>query len=349
MVKGLAAILVQQKSPLLLEEISIPEPITGQVLVKLLCSGICGSQIGEISGVKGPDQFIPHLLGHEGTGIIVSCGRGVTTVKAGDKVVLHWRKGSGLQATTPTYDSRIGTVNAGWVTTFNEYAIVSENRVTRVADDFDSEIATLFGCAITTGFGVINNNAQLKIGQSIAVFGVGGIGLTIVQGATMVSGNPIIAVDLFDNRLALAQSLGATHVINSSKTDAEAEVRRIIGVGGVDVAVDNTGKIEVIEMAYRLTGPRGRTVLVGVPPKDSTAAIYTLPLHFGKVLTGSHGGESQPDVEIPNFVRLHRDGKLDLKHCIGKRYGLTQINQAIDEMQTGVVSGRPIIRIGSES
>ena len=346
--KALAAILVQQKAPLVLEEIDVPRPAMGQVLVKVLTSGICGSQIGEIEGVKGPDRFMPHLLGHEGTGIVLEVGEGVRTVNPNDKVVLHWRKGSGLESTAPVYQSKIGRVNAGWVTTFNEMAIVSENRVTKIPRDFDADIAALFGCAVTTGFGVINNNARLKIGQSIAVFGAGGIGLNIIQAAALVSASPIIAVDLFDNRLALAQSLGATNLINSKRQDAEDQIRQIVGPQGVDVAVDNTGNVGVIETAYRLTGPRGRTVLVGVPPKDSAAAIYTLPLHFEKTLTGSHGGEAQPEHDIPNYVRLHQAGKLHLKPLIGRCYPLTEINQAIDDMRNGALAGRAIVRLATE-
>ena len=267
--KALAAILTEQKRPLVLEEIELPPPALGQVLVKLLVSGICGSQIGEIDGVKGPDRFLPHLLGHEGTGLVLETGEGIRTVKAGDKVVLHWRKGAGLESTTPVYTSKLGPVRAGWVTTFNEMAIVSENRVTAIPADFDPEAAALLGFAVTTGFGVINNNAQLKIGQSIAVFGAGGIGLNIVQAAAMVSAWPIIAVNLFDNRLELARRLGATHLINSREQDAEAEIRKIVGLHGVNVAVNNTGNVKVIETAYRLTAARGRTVLVGVPPKGT--------------------------------------------------------------------------------
>ncbi len=201
---------------------------------------------------------------------------------------------------------------------------------------------------MTTGFGVINNNAQLKIGQSIAVFGAGGIGLNIVQAAAMVSAWPIIAVDLFDNRLALAKSLGSTHLINSRQQDAEAEIRKIAGPQGVDVAVDNTGNVRVIETAYRLTSSRGRTVLVGVPPKESAASIYTLPLHFEKTLTGSHGGEAQPEHDIPRYVRLCQAGKLNLKPLVGKRYALTEINQAIDDMRSGALAGRAIVRITAE-
>jgi S-(hydroxymethyl)glutathione dehydrogenase/alcohol dehydrogenase len=346
--KGLAAILVEQKAPLALEEIEIPRPTTGQVLVRVLSSGICGSQVGEINGVKGPDRFLPHLLGHEGTGIVLEGGEGVRTVKAGDKVVLHWRKGSGLESLTPVYQSRIGRVNAGWVTTFNEYAVVSENRVTAIPADFDPDVAALFGCAVTTAFGVINNNAQLKIGQSVAIFGAGGIGLNLVQGAAMTATHPIIAVDLFDNRLELAARLGATHRINAADADPESEIRKIVGPAGVDVAIDNTGNTKVIEMAYRLTGPQGRTVLVGVPPKESAAAVYTLPLHFGKVLTGSHGGECHPDVDIPNYVRLCNAGKLDLHPCLGRSYPLAKINQALSDMRTGAIAGRAIVRMATE-
>ncbi len=343
--KGLAAILVEQRAPLVLEEVEIPTVGFGQVLVKLLCSGICGSQIGEIDGVKGPDRHLPHLLGHEGTGIVLECGEAVSTVKPGDQVVLHWRKGAGRESATPQYRSHRGEIRAGWVTTFNEYAVVSENRLTAIPDDFDAEIGTLFGCAVTTGFGVVNNDARLKIGQSIAVFGAGGIGLSIVQGAALVAANPIIAVDVHDHRLAMARRLGATHTVNSNRSDPESEIRAIVGSDGVDVAVDNTGNVKVIEMAWRLTGPRGRTVLVGVPPQDSAVALHTLPLHFDKVLTGSHGGNSQPDVDIPNYVRLCKAGKLNLLDCLGNRYPLSEVNQAIDDLRSGAIAGRPILRV----
>ena len=343
--KTRAAILVEQKKPLVIEEVEVPTLKLGQVLVKVLASGICGSQIGEINGVKGPDRFLPHLLGHEGCGTVLEVGEGVRSVKPGDRVVLHWRKGAGLESVTPTYASRLGTVNAGWVTTFNEHAIVSENRVTAVPADFDIEAAALFGCAITTAFGVVNANAQVAIGQSVAVFGAGGIGLSIIQGAALAGGHPIIAVDLFDNRLELARSLGATHTINSRSADAATEIARIVGSDGVDVAIDNTGNVDVIALASRLTNARGRTVLVGVPPKGATAAISTLPLHFEKRLVGSHGGESRPEVDIPRYVRLVRDGKLALGGVVGRRYSLDEINTAIDDMTSGRLAGRAIVRL----
>jgi len=345
--KSRAAILVEQKQPLVIDDVEVPALKLGQVLVRVLVSGICGSQLGEIDGVKGPDRFLPHLLGHEGCGEVLEVGEGVRHVKPGDRVVLHWRKGAGLESVAPVYDSKIGRVNAGWVTTFNELAVVSENRVTAIPADVDPDVAALLGCAVTTGFGVVTNNARLAIGESIAVFGAGGIGLNIVQGAALAGGHPIIAIDRFDNRLALARSLGATHAINMTQTDAAEEIHRIVGHEGVDIAVDNTGNVEVIALASRLTNARGRTVLVGVPPKDSTAAIATLPLHFEKRLVGSHGGESRPDIDIPRYVRLVQEGRLDLRSLIGQTYPLADVNTAIADMRSGRLAGRALIRLGS--
>jgi S-(hydroxymethyl)glutathione dehydrogenase/alcohol dehydrogenase len=343
--KTRAAILVEQKKPLVIEEVEVPPLKLGQVLVKVLASGICGSQIGEINGVKGPDRFLPHLLGHEGCGEVLEAGEGVRSVKPGDRVVLHWRKGTGLESVAPTYGSRLGTVNAGWVTTFNEHAIVSENRATAVPADFDIEAAALFGCAVTTAFGVVTNNAQVAIGQSVAVFGAGGIGLSIVQGAALAGAHPIIAIDLVDARLDLARTLGATHTINSRSADVAAEIAGIVGTDGVDVAIDNTGNVDVIALASRLTSGRGRTVLVGVPPKGATAAISTLPLHFEKRLVGSHGGECRPDIDIPRYVRLMQDGRLSLAGVVGRRYALDEVNAAIDDMTSGRLAGRAILRM----
>lgn len=341
--KALAAILVEQRRPLELAEIEIPPLEYGQVLVRLLTSGICGSQIGEIDGVKGPDPFLPHLLGHEGCGEVLECGPGVKRVKAGDRVVLHWRRAAGIESPTPRYPSSLGAINAGWVTTFNELAVVSENRLTPIPADFDPEAAALMGCAVTTGFGVVNNNARLKIGQSVAVLGAGGIGLNIVQAAAMVSAYPIIAVDVYPGRVELARRLGATHGIVADGRDVEGEIRSIAGAEGVDVCIDNTGNPRVIETAYRLTSARGRTILVGVPRKGDLVSIYTLPLHFTKRIEGSHGGEAEPDLDIPRYVRLVQAGKLDLSLLVGRRYSLAQINDAITDMRSGAVNGRCMI------
>ncbi|MFC1559506.1 zinc-binding dehydrogenase [Candidatus Margulisiibacteriota bacterium] len=331
-----AAILVEQKKPLVVAEIELPSKLEkGQVLVKVVCSGVCGSQIGEIDGVKGPDKYLPHLLGHEGGGIVEEIGPGVKKVKKGDHVVMHWRKGAGIESAAPKYKWGERTVNAGWVTTFNEKAIVSENRLTAIPKNVDFEIAALMGCAVTTGYGVIDNNAKLKKGESVAIIGAGGVGLNMIQKASIVGADKIIAVDIFDHKLKLAREFGATHTINSSKVDVKVEIGKIIGEKGVDVAIDNTGNVKVIELAYEITSAKGRTILVGVPKKGDKVSIYTLPLHFGKILTGSHGGESDPSVDIPKYIKLHKKNKVDLKHMVTKTFGLDEINEAIEAMRKG--------------
>ncbi len=340
-----AAVLTETRAPLVTAELTMPETLTvGQVLVKIHYSGICGSQLGEIDGAKGEDKFLPHLLGHEASGTVLDVGPGVKHVKPGEKVVLHWRKGLGIESETPrfTWDGR--KVNAGWVATFNEYAIVSENRVTPIPPDSDMEVAALFGCAVTTGFGVVQNNAKVRIGESIVVFGAGGIGLNIVQAAGLVSAYPIVAVDLYDNRLELAKLMGATHVINSSSGNTRQAILDIVGSAGVDVFIDNTGQPNIIEMGYQITKAQGRVTLVGVPRKGSDVRIYSLPLHFGKGLSGSHGGEAVPQVDIPRYQQLYRAGRIKLRELVTDHYALDQINDAITGMRSGKVRGRCLIR-----
>jgi len=342
----LAAILVEQNKPLVIDRITLPDKLDyGQVLVKVLYSGICGSQLGEINRLKGEDKYLPHLLGHEGTGIVIECGRGVTTAKKDDKVVLHWRKGDGIQSRTPEYfSSTLGKINAGWVTTFNEYAIVSENRLTKISEDFDSKIGALLGCAVTTGLGVINNNAKVKIGENVVVWGAGGVGLNIIQGAAMVSAYPIIAVDLYDHKLDLALDIGATHIINSNKANPENEISKIVGKNGADAVIETTGDIDVIQRAYDVTGPKGRTIMVGVPSHNHKVKLDTLPLHFDKILTGSHGGESKPEIDIPNYIKLFKNNRLKLKQLITDQYDLKDINISIEKMRNGKIFGKCVIK-----
>ena len=340
--KARAAILETLNHPLVVDEVEFPALDVGQVLVEVGASGICGAQLNEIQGVKGEDKFLPHLLGHEGGGVVLETGPGVAHVRKGDHVVMHWRKGAGIQSKTPQYRWNGRPVNAGWVTTFNERAIVSENRLTPIGQDVPFEIAALMGCAVTTALGLINNLAQLKIGQSIAVLGCGGVGLNVVQGAAMVAADPIIAVDIHDHKLDLARSLGATHLINTKRSDLRDEVRKIVGKAGVDVFVENTGLVNLIEAAYELTGARGRTILVGVPRHDQDITIHSLPLHFGKVLTGCEGGSCDPNVDIPRYLNLYAKGKLDLNRLITHRHPLSEINRALDEFRSGLV-GRCVI------
>jgi S-(hydroxymethyl)glutathione dehydrogenase/alcohol dehydrogenase len=335
--KTKAAILVEQKSPLVIDEVEIPALGFGQVLVEVKVSRICGSQIGEIDGVKGPDKFLPHLLGHEGGGIVVETGPEVSRVRAGDHVVLHWREGRGIQARPPKYDWRGKVAHAGYVTTFNNFAVVSENRLTPIAPEIDFEVAALLADTLTTGFGVINNDAHVKLGESVVVIGCGGIGLGVLLGAKLAGACPLIGVDLFPHKLELAKSIGATHTVNSQETDFVEAVRGILGGGLADVVIDGTGNPAVLEKAFALTAPQGRSVGFGVMAHDRKLTLNTLPLHMGKTLTGSHGGSSRPDEDIPRYLRMMKHDLFQVKNFVSHRLPLEQINGAVEKMRSGEV------------
>lgn len=338
-----AAILAESKKPLIIDDITLPDELQfGQVLVDVHYSGICGAQINEIDAAKGKDKFLPHLLGHEGSGVVKEIGPGVTTVEEGDHVVLHWRPSSGIQSPTAKYTWNGKTVNAGWVTTFNEQAVISENRLTVIPDYFDMRQAPLFGCAVTTAFGVVNNDAQVKVGQSVVIFGIGGVGLNLVQAANMVSAHPIVGVDLLDHKLEMGKKFGLSHSVIGGKENINDSIREIVGPQGADVIIETTGNSQVIEQAYELTHPDGKTILVGVPRKGDDISIYSLPLHFNKVLTGSHGGDAKPDLEIPRYIRLIESNKMTLSGLITHEFVLEEINDALDLFRIGE-AGRIII------
>ena len=337
-----SAILVESKKPLVVADVELPTKLEfGQVLVKVCYSGICGAQINEIDAIKGPDRFLPHLLGHEGSGIVEKIGEGVTTVKSGDHVVLHWRKSSGIESVTPKYLWNGKKINAGRVTTFSEKTIVSENRLTVIPASFDMRVAPLFGCAVTSAFGVVNNDAQIKIGQSVLIFGIGGLGLNIAYASSMVSAYPIVGIDLHEHKIDMGKKFGLTHGITVKSNNLEKEIYNIIGMKGADVVIETTGIAKVIEQAYQLTASDGKTILVGVPKEK--ISIYSLPLFFDKKLTGSHGGSSDPDNDIPRYIRLINNNKMSLKNLITHEFNLVEINKAIDLFRSGK-AGRIIIK-----
>lgn len=339
-----AAVLIEQRKPLEMWDVALPAELgIGQVLVKLSYSGICGSQLGEIDGVKGPDRYLPHLLGHEGSGHVVAVGPGVETVRPDDAVVLHWRLSPGIQGKPPVYSHDGQQVNAGWVTTFNDYAVVSENRVTTVPSGSDMRVAALLGCAVTTGYGVIVRDAKLTIGESVVVYGAGGVGLNIVQAAALVSGWPIIAVDLHDNRLELAREFGATHLINASREDAQTRIAEILDGRPLDCFIDNTGRPDIIEYGYSRVSGTGRVILVGVPRAGNDITIHSLPMHFGKQVRGSQGGSAEPDQDIPRYMELHDRGRVRLRELVTREAPLDGVNEAIAGMRDGSIAGRCLI------
>lgn len=341
-----AAILVAQRKPLVVDEVEMPSLGVGQVLVKVAYSGICGKQLEEISGKRGEDPYIPHLLGHEGSGTVVEVGPGVRKVQGEEHVVLHWMKGSGIDCQPPRFQRNGTEISAGWVTTFSEYTIVSENRVTPIPMDVPLDVASLLGCAVTTGLGIVLNDADLKPAQSIAIFGVGGMGLNVVQGAALVNAYPIVAIDMSDQKLAWASDFGATHPLNGSQTDSHTYLMELSGGRGFDVTVDTTGNTEVRQTAFNATKDTGITILAGVPQIQDRMTIDSFPLHHGRRIIGSHGGDTQPDVDIPRYIQLYQLGKLKLQEQITHRCSLDDINKGIELVQTGV-AGRCVVSVAA--
>lgn len=325
-----AAILEIQNSPLTVAQVGRHGPGLGcgQVLVRVHAASICGAQIGEITGAGGPDKYLPHLLGHEGAGVVEGVGAGVATVKKGDHVVMHWRKGLGIEGEPPKYDWGKNTIGGGPVTTFNEYAVVSENRVTKIDDAIPMDIAALMGCAVTTGLGIVNNEAKLKIGQGIIVIGCGGVGLSVIQGARMVSAWPIFAIDIHDEKLDMAEYFGATDRFNM-KRDSLSSLY-------ADVVVECTGLVGRIQAAYHMVLPGGRLILVGQPHYEQTLMLCGIRQQYkGLKVMDSEGGQTVPHVDIPRYLNLYRDGKLDLTPLITHRFPLTRINAAVEAMRGG--------------
>jgi S-(hydroxymethyl)glutathione dehydrogenase / alcohol dehydrogenase len=339
-----AAVLVSQNSALEIYDIEVPKLDVGQVLVRVEYSGICGKQIDEITGRQGDDQYIPHLLGHEGGGEVVDIGPGVTKVKPGDRVVMHWVKGSGIDSRPPRFNYRGQVLSAGWVTTFSDYTIASENRLTPMPLNAPGDVLALLGCAVTTGLGIVFHNIRLLPGQSIAVFGVGGVGLNVVQGADLVNAYPIVALDRDDAKLEFARRFGATHTANVDESDPRAALEELSGGLGFDAVVDTTGVNTVREIAYQSTRQKaGVTLLCGVPFAGDRLSIDSFPLHMGRRIIGSHGGDTVPDLDIPRYYELYRLGKLRLDELITNRFKLAEINKAIEAVRAGRVYGRCLI------
>jgi len=329
--------LVEQRKPLVIDEVELPTLKRGQVLVEIHATRVCGSQVGEIDGVKGPDKFLPHLLGHEAGAIVLEVGAEVTHVAPSDRVVCHWRPGAGIDAGGAVYKWSGRDVNAGPITTFQKYAVISENRLTKVPPETDFEMCCLLADTLTTGFGIINNDAKVQRGDSVVIFGVGGIGLGAVLGAKLAGANPIIGIDLHDHKLAKAAEYGLTHKINASRESAAERVREFLG-GLADVTIDGTGSPKVIETAYDLAKLRGgRCVLFGVMPHDQRVSIHTLPLHFGRILTGSEGGQSRPAEDIPRILGQLADAAIDCPGFISHRGSLGDLEQIMAKMRLGEV------------
>jgi S-(hydroxymethyl)glutathione dehydrogenase/alcohol dehydrogenase len=337
-----AAILVETGKPLVLAELEVPALKPGQVLVEIVYSGACGTQVMEAQGLKGEDKWLPHCLGHEGTGIVLETGVAATKVRADDKVVLSWIKGAGVEAGGCVYHWGERKVNAGAVTTFQRHAVVSENRLTPLPQGLAMDVATLLGCAAPTGMGAVFNVLQVKAGDAVAIFGVGGIGLNACMAASFAGAMPVIGVDLSPARRDLAMRCGATHVIDAAVEDVIAAIKKI-APAGVDLAVEATGAPQVMADAINATRAQGgRAVVIGNARHGATLSLNPSVFNQGKSLLGTWGGDSVPDRDYARFGRLLGSGRFPLREVLSKPYRLSEADQALKDLAQGKV-GRPLI------
>lgn len=337
--KTVAAVLYELNAPLRLTELEVPALKPGQLIVDVAYSGVCQSQLNEIRGRKGPDKFLPHTLGHEGSGTVVAVGEGVEKVKPGMKVVLSWIKGLGRDVPGTVYQSAGGPVNSGAVSTFMKRTVTCENRVTALPDGMPLREAALLGCAVPTGAGIVLNTLKVKAGESVVIFGAGGIGLSALLAAVACGAGPAIVVDVVPEKLEKARSLGATHLIDARSSNPVAEVRALTDGKGAHYAIEASGNPQAMEAAYESvrTGG-GYCVIAGNAAHGATIRLDPFSLIAGRRIAGSWGGESRPDEDVPRYAALFESGKLPLQHLITAEYSLTDINRAFDDLEAGKVA-----------
>lgn len=330
-----AAILYQSGQPLIVEEgIEIPKLSSGQVLIKLAYSGVCHSQLMEALGYRGVDKYLPHLLGHEGSAVVVDIGEKVKKVKPGDYVILGWIKGEGEDVNGTKYRKENTIINAGAVTTFSEYSIVSENRCVKLPAGIPLDVAVLFGCAIPTGAGIVINEIHLQKEHTIAIFGLGGIGLSALMATCLFECKAVIAVDIEDEKLNLALELGATHVVNSAKKNSIEAIKQITNGKGVDYSIEASGITSTIEQAFQAVCIQGGLcVFASHPRAGEKIRLDPHELISGKQIRGTWGGGCDPDKDIPRFANFYREGKLPLEKLLSNRYPLEQINKALEDLE----------------
>lgn len=341
-----AAVLVKTGSPLQIMDLDLPSLKPGQVLVEMDFAGVCHTQLHEVRGKRGPDRFLPHVLGHEGAGLVLALGEGVTKVKAGERVVLTWIKGEGADVPSTIYESDIGTINSGAIATFMTHTVTCENRLVPISEALlPQRDASLLGCAVPTGVGTIVNTADVIKGSSVAIFGVGGIGMSAVLAAAMREAAIIIAVDIVDDKLTAAMAAGATHVVNANRENVVERIHEIMGGKGVDTVVEAAGKSETMEAAYNSAAyGGGLCILAGNVAFGEKICLDPYDLIKGRRLVGTWGGETKPDRDIPIYADMYVKGQLPFGQLVSHVWSLNEINTAFDELESGRVA-RALIRL----
>ncbi len=355
-----AAILTDPNKPLVVDEVECPDPAPYQVLVKLFSSGVCHSQIHTMRRPPRPGLSLPALLGHESTGVVAARGRDVRHVKEGDHVITTWIDRDNSTTPLPPASHALnerpqsivmwgGKEVSASAATWAEYALASDRVVVPIPDDVPTDVTAIIGCAVMTGAGAIINTLRVRPGQSVAVFGSGGIGLCAVAAAAIVDAHPIVAVDVTENKLAFARRFGATQTVNAQETDAVEAIRELTDAG-VDYAIDAVGLVQTQEQILRAVkkgypglNRGGTALLIGLTPPGAQVRLDTSLFAGGKYFTRTSGGDCRPERDFPLFVRWYREGKMKLNDLVTNRYSLDEINRAVEELESGQILGRGII------
>lgn len=343
-----AALLTRYNAPLTIAEVGLTPLRYGQVLVRVLASGICGAQLQEIRGEK-KGGTLPHLLGHEGCGIVEEIGPGVTRVAPGQKVVMHWRKAAGIEAEFPRYVYKKEEITSGKVTTFSEKSICSENRLTPVPDDTPPELCALLGCGLSTALAIIESEATVKFGESVLIIGCGGLGANLIRAASMRKAHPICVLELHEHKSQLAHQCGCNDFFAIRGGDWRQLA--VMQKRSFDVIIDTAGNSTTMEQALPYLSDRGRYIMVGQPKPGESVQITDARHLFqgeGKTIKATQGGGFRPDLDIPRYVALHTAGLLDLDHIITHVFSLEKINSAIDAVRAGE-AGRILIEMSPVS
>jgi S-(hydroxymethyl)glutathione dehydrogenase/alcohol dehydrogenase len=340
-----AAVLTAINKPLEIKNLTLQKLLPGQVLIKILYSGICRSQLMEVEGKRGQDNWLPHLLGHEASGIVMEIGPEVTKVKQGDEVILSWIKSSGIEAPGAIYHDNELVINSGAVTTFSNYSVVSENRLVKKPKDIPFHTAILLGCALPTGAGMIQNQLNISTDSSVAVIGLGGIGLSAILMLIAKKVKNIIAIDISEEKLAQVRSWGVLEAMNSSQVNIKERIHSLGFKNGVDFCIESAGAVQTIEQGFSLIRNNGGELLFAShPPDGEKISLAPHELISGKKISGSWGGGTEPDSDFPVLSRILMASPVSLDSLLSKEYSLNDINIAISDLSEGKVF-RPLIKM----
>jgi len=334
--------LEEISSDLRIRQIEFREPTFGEVAIQVHFSGICRSQLMEVRGLRGDDSWLPHLLGHEGSGVVIAVGPDVNKFTPGERVILGWIAGTGREADSPEFFSHGEKVHGGRVTTFSELTIVSENRVYASPDGLPLDQGVLFGCALLTGTGMVLNEFPPVESSSVLVLGLGGVGMAATIGALSLPSSQIIVADPSEEKRRLALDFGATVALDPTD-DGFLEAVLDISRGGVDICYEAAGQVATIELGFEATKPKsGTLVFASHPPSGERISIDPHALISGRSIRGSWGGGSKPDQDIPRIWNAVQELGIDLGRLISNRYSLEDVNLALRDLEVGSVM-RPLL------